>query len=55
MCEAVGHRVNTLQRVRFGALRLDDLPEGGHRRLKQAEVEGLRKGVGGTGAARMNG
>jgi 23S rRNA pseudouridine2605 synthase len=43
MCEAVGHRVNTLQRVRFGALRLDDLPEGAHRRLKQAEVEGLRK------------
>lgn len=43
MCEAVGHRVNTLQRVRFGALRLDDLPEGAHRRLRQAEVEGLRK------------
>ena len=43
MCEAVGHRVRTLQRVRFGALRLDDLPEGAHRRLKRAEVEGLRK------------
>ena len=43
MCEAVGHRVNTLQRVRFGPLRLDDLPEGGHRRLRAAEVEGLRK------------
>ena len=43
MCEAVGHRVNTLQRVRFGPLRLDDLPEGAHRRLKGAEVEGLRK------------
>jgi 23S rRNA pseudouridine2605 synthase len=43
MCEAVGHRVNTLQRVRFGPLRLDDLPEGAHRRLKAAEVEGLRK------------
>ena len=43
MCEAVGHRVRTLQRVRFGPLRLDDLPEGGHRRLKAAEVEGLRK------------
>ena len=24
---------------------LDDLPEGAHRRLKQAEVEGLRRGV----------
>jgi 16S rRNA U516 pseudouridylate synthase RsuA-like enzyme len=45
MCEAVGHRVRTLQRVRFGPLRLDDLPEGAHRRLKQAEVEQLRRGV----------
>jgi 23S rRNA pseudouridine2605 synthase len=44
MCEAVGHRVNTLQRIRFGPLRLDDLPEGAHRRLKAAEVEGLRRG-----------
>ena len=43
MCEAVGHRVRTLQRVRFGPLRLDDLPEGGHRRLKAAEVEVLRR------------
>jgi 23S rRNA pseudouridine2605 synthase len=45
MCEAVGHRVRTLERIRFGPLRLDDLPEGAHRRLKQAEVEGLRRGV----------
>jgi 23S rRNA pseudouridine2605 synthase len=45
MCEAVGHRVRTLTRVRFGPLRLDDLPEGAHRRLKQAEVEQLRRGV----------
>ena len=43
MCEAVGHRVRTLQRVRFGSLRLDDLPEGAHRRLRGAEVEGLRR------------
>jgi 23S rRNA pseudouridine2605 synthase len=43
MCETVGHRVNTLQRVRFGPLRLDDLPEGAHRRLRASEVEGLRK------------
>ena len=43
MCEAIGHRVRTLQRVRFGPLRLDDLPEGAHRRLRAAEVEGLRK------------
>jgi 23S rRNA pseudouridine2605 synthase len=46
MCEAVGHRVRTLTRVRFGPLRLDDLPEGAHRRLKQAEVEQLRRGAG---------
>jgi 23S rRNA pseudouridine2605 synthase len=45
MCEAVGHRVRTLTRVRFGPLRLDDLPEGAHRRLKQAEVEALRRGA----------
>jgi 23S rRNA pseudouridine2605 synthase len=43
MCEAVGHRVNTLQRIRFGPLRLDDLPEGAHRRLRAAEVETLRR------------
>lgn len=43
MCEAVGHRVSTLQRIRFGPLRLDDLPAGAHRRLKGAEVEGLRR------------
>ena len=43
MCEAVGHRVRTLQRIRFGPLRLDDLPEGAHRRLRAAEVEHLRR------------
>ena len=47
MCEAVGHRVRTLQRVRFGQLKLDDLPEGAHRRLKAAEVETLRRGPSG--------
>jgi len=45
MCEAVGHRVRALHRVRFGPLRLDDLPEGGHRRLRAAEVETLRRPV----------
>jgi 23S rRNA pseudouridine2605 synthase len=50
MCEAVGHRVQTLQRVRFGALRLDDLPVGAHRRLKGSEVEGLRRGDWSTSA-----
>ena len=53
MCEAVGHRVRTLQRIRFGALRLDELPEGGQRRLKAAEVEALRRGdPGRTASAR---
>ncbi|MDP2710131.1 MAG: pseudouridine synthase [Solirubrobacteraceae bacterium] len=43
MCEAVGHRVRTLQRIRFGPLRLDDLAEGAHRQLRAAEVETLRR------------
>jgi 23S rRNA pseudouridine2605 synthase len=41
MCEHVGHRVRTLQRVAFGPLMLGDLPEGGHRVLSAAEVEAL--------------
>lgn len=43
MCDAVGHPVSRLQRIRLGPLRLDGLPEGGHRRLTAAEVEGLRR------------
>ena len=27
MCEAVGHRVESLERVAFGPLRLGDLPQ----------------------------
>ena len=42
MCEAVGHRVERLERVAFGPLRLGDVPVGGHRRLSAAEVERLR-------------
>ena len=42
MCEAVGHRVVSLERIAFGPLRLGGLPEGGHRRLTEAEVERLR-------------
>ncbi|HEX3830943.1 MAG TPA: pseudouridine synthase [Solirubrobacteraceae bacterium] len=41
MCEHVGHRVRSLQRVAFGPLMLGDLPEGGHRVLSAAEVEAL--------------
>jgi 23S rRNA pseudouridine2605 synthase len=43
MCEAVGHRVESLERVAFGPLRLGNLPVGGHRRLTAAEVERLRR------------
>lgn len=43
MCDAVGHPVVELQRVRFGPLRLDELPMGKARKLSLAEVERLRK------------
>ena len=42
MCEAVGHRVVELERVRFGSLRLGPLAPGAHRRLRPDEVEELR-------------
>lgn len=42
MCERVGHPVVSLQRVRFGPLRLGDLPVGGVRLLTAAEVSLLR-------------
>jgi 23S rRNA pseudouridine2605 synthase len=43
MCEAVGHRVVELERVAFGPLGLRGLPLGKSRRLKEAEVERLRR------------
>jgi 23S rRNA pseudouridine2605 synthase len=43
MCEAVGHPVVALERVRFGPLRLGDLPSGAARRLTATEVSLLRK------------
>ena len=46
MCEAVDHRVKALERVGFGPLRLEKLPEGEFRRLTPAEVERLRKAPG---------
>jgi 23S rRNA pseudouridine2605 synthase len=46
MLEAVGHHVTALERIGFGPLRLDRLPEGEHRRLAPAEVERLRKAAG---------
>ena len=41
MCEAIGHPVLELERVRMGALELGQLPVGGHRRLSAREVESL--------------
>ena len=55
MCEAVGHRVQRLQRVRFGPLELGDLAEGGVRRLRPPEVEKLRKAAGGRAPAKSRG
>jgi len=43
MCDAVGHPVRSLARVRFGPLELGDLAPGAHRRLTGAEVERLRR------------
>jgi 23S rRNA pseudouridine2605 synthase len=47
MCEAIGHRVTALERIAFGPLRLERLPEGEFRRLTPAEVERLRKAAAG--------
>ena len=43
MCEAVGHPVRSLERVRFGPVGIGDLPPGGHRRLDAREVARLRR------------
>jgi 23S rRNA pseudouridine2605 synthase len=43
MCEAVGHRVRSLERVAFGPLVLGTLKPGAHRRLSAAEVEALSR------------
>jgi 23S rRNA pseudouridine2605 synthase len=42
MCEAVGHRVIELQRIRFGPLQLGELAVGAVRRLTPNEVSVLR-------------
>jgi 23S rRNA pseudouridine2605 synthase len=52
MCEAVGHPIKRLQRVRFGELELGGLREGSHRRLTAAEVERLRRAAAAPGARR---
>jgi 23S rRNA pseudouridine2605 synthase len=43
MAEAVGNEVVALQRVRFGPIELDDLPEGKARRLSEQEIAHLRE------------
>jgi 23S rRNA pseudouridine2605 synthase len=47
MCEAVGHRVIELERVAFGPLGLRGLERGRSRRLKDAEVDRLRRAAAG--------
>jgi len=42
MCEAVGHRVTSLQRTVFGPLALEGLAPGESRRLSETEVQRLR-------------
>ena len=46
MCEAVGHKVSSLQRVKFGPLTLGGLPEGESRVLTAAEVAELYTSAG---------
>jgi 23S rRNA pseudouridine2605 synthase len=43
MCEAVGHPVARLERIRFGPLALGDLAPGEHRRLSDGEIADLRE------------
>lgn len=43
MCEAVGHPVRSLERVRFGPLELGRLKPGHHRRLTESEVAALAR------------
>lgn len=46
MCDAIGHPVQSLTRVRFGPLELGDLPPGASRRLSGGELQALRAAVG---------
>ncbi|HYI38461.1 MAG TPA: pseudouridine synthase [Thermoleophilaceae bacterium] len=46
MCEAVGYKVSSLERVRFGPLTLGGLPEGESRPLTPAEVAELYASAG---------
>jgi 23S rRNA pseudouridine2605 synthase len=41
MCEAIGHPVKRLERIRFGPLELGELPRGRWRKLSDPEVDAL--------------
>jgi 23S rRNA pseudouridine2605 synthase len=45
MCEAIGHPVLTLERVRLGFLTLEGLSPGEYRPLTSEEVEKLKRGL----------
>ena len=52
MCEAVGHPVKTLRRIRFGPLEGRGLGVGQWRELTPAEVEKLKSGTSGRSGSR---
>jgi 23S rRNA pseudouridine2605 synthase len=54
MIEAVGHRVQELERVAFGPLGLRGLERGQSRRLKDVEVERLRRSASGPRRVRSS-
>ena len=43
MCDAVGHPVRSLTRIRFGSLKLGSLRPGAHRQLTEEEVRALAR------------
>jgi 23S rRNA pseudouridine2605 synthase len=43
MCDAVGHPVRSLSRLKFGPLTLGGLPDGAHRRLTERETTALSR------------
>lgn len=45
MCEAIGHPVMTLERIRLGFLTLEGLKPGEYRKLTREEVESLKRGL----------
>jgi 23S rRNA pseudouridine2605 synthase len=55
MCEAVGHPVISLRRVRFGPLELGELAPGEHRRLGDAQLAALRRAARAPGGVRTAG